>query len=145
MKVFIEGEAGSRMRYRFDERTLAPAGSRELRAERPYAYGFVPGTATETDDALDVWVVPGTGLAHGAFAECRILDVFMFREGDELEAKLLATDAPDRREVTGDERRRIEAYLVEVFKEWPEIRVSAGPLEGRERALALLRERGIDG
>ncbi|MBP7096690.1 MAG: inorganic diphosphatase [Spirochaetia bacterium] len=145
MNVFIEGEAGSKIRYRYDERTLAPEGSRELRAERPYAYGFVPGTATARDDALDVWVVPGTGLAHGTSAECRILDVFMFREGDELEAKLVATELAEMGGVGEDARKRIEAYLVEVFKEWPELRVAAGPLEGKERAIAILRERGIDG
>jgi inorganic pyrophosphatase len=145
MKVFIEGEAGSKTRRRYDERTLEFREAFETRAARPYAYGFVPGTASGDEDALDVWVLPGIRLACGTGVECRLLDVFMFREGDETEAKLVATEAPDKERIEPEELARIEAFLVETFKAWPELEVSVGPLEGRERALSLLRERGLDG
>ena len=141
MRVFIEAERGSDIRYRYDEASLRLEGSRKLLAAYPYAYGFVLGSGAAGEDCLDCFVVSERRLERGSSVECEAVDVFMLEEGEEREAKLIGAVAGEAAGWGSREMRSIAAFLEEVFKDWPELRIRVGDPLGREEALRLLAGR----
>jgi inorganic pyrophosphatase len=57
MKVFVEAERGSTIRYRYNESTFQLEKSNKLLKDYPYAYGFVVGSNTKVLDSLDCFIV----------------------------------------------------------------------------------------
>jgi len=75
VNVVVETPAGSRNKFRFDEKRglfllhkLLPAGARF-----PFDFGFVPGTRAEDGDALDVMVLGEEPTFTGCLVTVRLL------------------------------------------------------------------------
>jgi inorganic pyrophosphatase len=141
VRVFIESEAGTRVRKRFDEEKLTLRESFEVPGIYPYPYGFILGSSAGGRDALDCYVLTSEELASGSSCVCRLVGVLEMTEDGESDHKLLA--ALPGEEPTVDEATRdvLSAFIASVFSAFPEAKVEVGRILGRAEAVALLRER----
>lgn len=73
---------------------------------KPVNYGFIPQTLDEDGDELDILCVTREPLLTGLVVRGRILGVLNFRDGDDMDYKIVAVPADDRDE--GDRIRTIE-------------------------------------
>lgn len=142
VQVLIEAAKDSALRRRFDETTLRETTSKRLRSKHPFAYGFIIGTNTAKEDALDCFVISDTRAAPGDIVECEIENGFVFREDDEIDIKMLGRRADDHQE--HDYARcheLISRFLGEVFLDWPHVRVTVEGLFGKATAEEILKAR----
>jgi inorganic pyrophosphatase len=90
MQVFIENEAGSRRKNIYDERTLRYLRTVDVSASYPYPYGFVIGTVSGDDDAVDCFVLTAEPLVAGTTLECDPIGLLEQLEDGEIDHKVLA-------------------------------------------------------
>ena len=143
MKVFVEAERGSNRRYRYNEDTLELEASSELLREYPYAYGFVVGSNTRELDSLDCFIISNRKIEHGAIRECEPIDVFILREDDEMDIKIIARLVDEEVAWSGSMKDEIDDFLYEVFKKFQDVRIEVGRLLGKKRAYEYIEGRGI--
>lgn len=81
----IEAMAGSRNKFKFEPRwgvfalhKLLPLG-----ASFPYDFGFLPGTAGDDGDPLDVLVFMDETVPVGTVVPCRVIGVIRAEQGDD--------------------------------------------------------------
>lgn len=141
MQVFVECAAGSDRKNRYDERSLKLERSWILPAPYPYAYGFVPGTAAGAEDALDCYIIARAALAPGASYACEPACTLEFFEGDELDYKILCTLNGEDIMVTGEHVAAVKTFITEIFKGFPDVRVSFGKILDRAETMALIGRR----
>jgi inorganic pyrophosphatase len=74
-RAVIETPAGSRAKYKYNERCRAIELARILPAALsfPLDYGFVPGTLAEDGDAIDILVLSDIPLPAGCLVEVRLV------------------------------------------------------------------------
>jgi len=89
MKVYVEAEKGSNIRYRHNENTFELESTNELLREYPYAYGFVVGSNTRTLDSLDYFIISNRKIMHNTILEYEPIDVFILQEDDEMDIKII--------------------------------------------------------
>src|SRR5262245_30391242 len=90
MQVFIENEAGSRRKNIYDERTLRYVRTVDVSASYPYPYGFVIGTVSGDDDAVDCFVLTTEPLVAGTTLECDPIGLLEQAEDGAIDHKVLA-------------------------------------------------------
>ena len=138
IEVFLEAAAGSRVKGRYDERSLERVGERRLLLPYPCAYGFVLGTSGPDGEALDCFVLGAGDAAEGARVACEPFTLLEFVEDGEEDHKLVAL-APGAREPEPEALRlTLAAFMTVVFAAWPEVVVRVGRLLPREAAAARL-------
>jgi len=142
MKVLIEAKKGSNTRIRFNESTLVEKSRHNLRREYPYCYGFAIDTGSNAEDCLDCFIITENSLTIGEVVECDPRDVFILKEGDEEDIKILAVMENDEIEKDYEKAKdNIEVFLKEVFKEWPDVSITVGPLLGKMKAVEYFTKR----
>jgi inorganic pyrophosphatase len=146
MKVLVEASKGSSLRIRYNEASFQEKSRRSLRQAYPYSYGFVPASNAPDGDCLDCFILTAQPLPPGSLVECVALDVFILDEDGEQDIKILARladdpAAPDLKTC----HDLIAAFLLEVFQDWPELKITVGPLLGKDRADAVLESRKVAG
>lgn len=100
VNVLIEINSGSINKYEIISETghlkLDRVGYSSL--SYPFAYGEIPRTLDLDGDPLDVEIVNVTEpLIPGSVAECRIIGVMKFVDGDEVDDKIIAVLNDDKR------------------------------------------------
>ena len=91
----------------------------------PFAYGCIPATWDEDGDPLDVEIVGVTEpLIPGSLCEARIIGVMKFDDGGEVDDKVIAVLADDKRmdhihshQQLGDHWRKETTYYWEHYKD----------------------------
>jgi inorganic pyrophosphatase len=85
VNVVIETPAGSRTKYKWDEKAQAYRAGRVLPLGMafPFDFGFVPGTKAADGDALDALVLADAPLVVGALVECRVLGAIRIATAEE--------------------------------------------------------------
>lgn len=91
----------------------------------PFAYGAIPCTWDEDGDPLDVEIVGVTEpLVNGCLVEARIIGIMKFDDGGEVDDKVIAVLADDKRmdhitsfEQLGDHWKKETAYYWEHYKD----------------------------
>ncbi len=64
----------------------------------PFTYGAIPGTWDEDGDPLDIEIAGiQEPLAPGCLAEARVIGIMKFSDGDEIDDKVIAVLADDKR------------------------------------------------
>jgi len=141
LEVFVETEAGSDVRNRYDESTFALAESFTVAMPYPHAYGFLVGTGGPGLDALDCYLVTRTKATAGERLPCRIVGVLEFFENGERDYKFIATRRTENLPVGASLHDELVAFLRVVFSRFEEVEINFGELLGREAAEALVTER----
>ncbi|HEX2216430.1 MAG TPA: inorganic diphosphatase, partial [Xanthobacteraceae bacterium] len=139
MRVFIENEAGSRIKNTFDERTLARVGTAEVSRAYPYPYGFVLGTRSGDGDAVDCFVLTRTPLKSGTIAQCLAVGLLEQVEDGETDHKVLALLPGESVGLNGAVLAQLTDFVSGVFAHVPGKRMEIGRLLGREAAESFIR------
>ncbi|MBN2051206.1 MAG: inorganic diphosphatase [Spirochaetales bacterium] len=143
MTVFIEAEAGSFKKRRYDEETLKLLGYSMTRKRYPYPYGFIPGTRTDDGDAVDSYVITKTPLKAGQAYECEPAGLLEMIEGDETDHKVLSVPAGETAAMDETLKRELEEFILEIFKRYPDAHVRIGRLLPKEAALRHIEENRV--
>lgn len=143
--VFIEAEAGSRVKGVYDERSFARLRERRTLAPYPYAYGFIPGTqGGPEDECLDCYVITRRSLTAGRPYELSVFGLLEFYEGAEPDHKLLAAPVDEPApsiEAQSALREELADFITAIFKAYPDISIRVGELRPAVDAERLLAER----
>lgn len=89
-KIFIQNEAGAKIKNRHNEKTLVLLGSIELDEAYPFPYGFVIGTTTEDGDNVDCFVFTQEELRSNTMVEGRAIGLLELFEDGEKDHKVIA-------------------------------------------------------
>ena len=139
IKVFIEAEAGSSSKNRYDETTLEYLGTGRVALPYPYPYGFVLGTKAADGDNVDCYVLTTSRLCTGTVVECEPVGLLQQQEDGEIDDKVLATLPGQHAELNEDLLQVLETFIYGVFSWYPGTSVRVGKLLPREAALDHLQ------
>jgi inorganic pyrophosphatase len=140
MQVFIENEAGSRRKNVYDERTLQLLRTIDVSASYPYPYGFVIGTISGDDDAVDCFVLTTESLAAGTTLECDPIGLLEQVEDGEIDHKVLAVPSGSSAALDDAAIAALKKFIGGVFAHVPGKRMEIGSLLDRDAAENYLRE-----
>lgn len=73
MKVFVENEAGQKLKNLYAEKTLEYQKTIEVSRAYPYPYGFILNTTAEDGDNVDVFILTEKKLKQGEIIEVEII------------------------------------------------------------------------
>jgi inorganic pyrophosphatase len=143
VNVVVETPAGSRNKFKFDEKLglfllhkILPVG-----AAFPFDFGFVPGTRAEDGDPLDVMVVGGEPTFTGCLVTVRLLGVIEARQKEKgttiRNDRLIGTPETAKIRPVGRSLSDLPARLIDQIEHFF---VAYNRFEGRE--FEPLRRRG---
>ena len=91
VKVYIEIEKGSNIKYEFDKEQNKLLIDRILPDPffYPYAYGFIPNTLAKDGDDLDILVITDKHLNKDAFYDAYIVGVLVMEDEKGMDEKIL--------------------------------------------------------
>lgn len=135
IKVYIEAEAGSCDKHRYEEKTLEYQGTRRSSRPYPYPYGSILGTRAADGDNVDCYLITNDSLKAGTIVECEPIGLLEQDEDGEVDHKVLAAMPGQDVEVGQDLRPALRNFIYAVFAEFPEVCVRVGRLLPREAAL----------
>ncbi|MGH9776116.1 MAG: inorganic diphosphatase [Candidatus Acidiferrales bacterium] len=135
MKVFIQNEAGSKVKHRHDEKTLELKGTVEVSRAYPFAYGFILGTTAEDGMNVDCFVLTKSRLRTGDIVECEAVGLMQQIEDGKEDHNVLAAMSEEEARVDEDIRRALIEFVTHVFDHVAGKRIGAGEFRGRDAAL----------
>ncbi len=148
IEVVVEVPKGSRNKYEADHATGEIWLDRELftATRYPIDYGFIPGTIAEDGDPLDAMVLLDEPTFPGCHIRCRPVGLFMMRDENGPDAKILSVPAWDTRlgwraieDVPPSLLREI-AHFFDIYKELEPGKMSeVGGWRGRDAAEEEIR------
>jgi len=89
-KVFIQNEAGSKIKNRHNEKSLEHLGSMALNEPYPFPYGFVLATTTDDGDNVDCYVFTQKNLSTNTIIECYAIGLLEIFENGETDHRVIA-------------------------------------------------------
>lgn len=140
IRVFIESEAGSSTKNRYNEKTLQLVGSTVVSRPYPYPYGFALDTLSGDGDGLDCFVVTEQALQSGDVVECIPVHLLEQIEDGEIDHKVLCILAGDPAVVADGAVTTIRAFVTSVFAHIPGKRMEIGSLRGPKEAQRYVQE-----
>ena len=140
MQVFIENQAGSRRKNIYDERTLKHVRTVDVSASYPYPYGFVIGTISGDDDAVDCFVLTSEPLIAGTTLECDPIGLLEQVEDGEVDHKILAVPSGGSATIDDAVVAALKEFISGVFSHVPDKRMEIGRLLDRDAAENYLRQ-----
>lgn len=140
MQVFIENQAGSRRKNIYDERTLRHLRTVDVSASYPYPYGFVIGTVSGDDDAVDCFVLTSEPLTAGTMLECDPIGLLEQVEDGEIDHKVLAVPSGGSATIDDAVVAALKEFVSGVFSHVPDKRMEIGRLLDRDAAESYLRQ-----
>lgn len=140
MRVFIENQAGSRRKNIYDERTLRHLRTIDVSASYPYPYGFVIGTVSGDDDAVDCFVLTSEPLIAGTTLECDPIGLLEQVEDGEVDHKILAVPSGGSATIDDAVVAALKEFISGVFSHVPNKRMEIGRLLDRNAAESYLRQ-----
>ena len=140
MQVFIENQAGSRRKNIYDERTLRHLHTVDVSASYPYPYGFVIGTVSGDDDAVDCFVLTSEPLTAGTMLECDPIGLLEQVEDGEIDHKVLAVPSGGSATIDDAVVAALKEFVSGVFSHVPDKRMEIGRLLDRDAAENYLRQ-----
>jgi len=153
LPVIIEIPAGSKNKYELDKELGILRLDRVLHSavHYPANYGFIPRSYCDDGDPLDVLVLGQEPIDPLTLVVVRPIGVMHMRDGGKADDKVLAVHVNDPEFAHVRELEHLSPHrLVEItrffidYKVLEEKEVSVDPFEGRERALAVIRQALLD-
>lgn len=135
LKVFIECEAGSDKKNRYDDETLEFKSTDRVLRPYPYAYGFIIGTNGVDGECVDCFVITEDHLQAGTIVDCEISGLLEFDEDGEDDHKVIAY-LPGRAVETDPRlRETLEQFMYGIFAKFPDMKVKVGDILPKQAAL----------
>ena len=140
IQVYIEAEAGSREKNRYNEKTLEYEGTGQVSRPYPYPYGFIIGTRGADGDCVDCYLITKDSLKFGTLVECEPIGLLEQDEDGEIDHKVLAAMPGETVELNQELLSELQDFIYAVFAEYPEAHVRVGRILPREAALNHIQE-----
>ena len=138
MKVLIENEAGSLIKYRYDECTFKLMATRRVQRAYPFPYGFIVGTRSGDGMCLDCFLLTQKALSSGEMIEAEPIGMFEQVEDGKEDHNILAVQAGDEFEVDLAVQDALRDFVMNVFGDVPGKSMTVGRFLGKDAALALI-------
>ena len=119
MKVFIENEAGSRIKHEHDEKTLELKGTTIVSRSFPWPYGFVLNTTGEDGDNVDCFVLTERLLRTGEIVECEPVGLIEQIEDGEVDHKIFACLGNEPAILDRETQKKFADFALHVFEHIP--------------------------
>jgi inorganic pyrophosphatase len=140
MKVFIENEAGSRVKHEHNEKTLKLKGTTTVSRAFPWPYGFILETTGEDGDNVDCFVLTERRLHTGEIVECDPLGLIEQVEDGETDHKIFAGIKGEPAVLDKRVQEIFADFAVHVFAHIPGKTMKIGNCFDRQAALEYIRE-----
>lgn len=138
IEVFVECEANSRKKNRYDEKSFQLLKSIQLADSYPYPYGFIPGTLTEDGEAVDCYIVTNDVIFAGEMVQCEPIGLFEFFENGEKDHKVIAKIPGQKIPPEEEIIRKIRSFLNKVFAVFKDDEIAFGVYLPKSAALELI-------
>jgi inorganic pyrophosphatase len=135
IRALIQVAPGSSHRNIYNERTLELVETRPVSDSYPYPYGFITGTYTDDDAAVDCYLITHDRIEPGSIVECEPFGMLEQFEGDELDHKVLVRFPGQQIEITPELQKELQNYIYSMFRRHPEIHIRVGEILPKEAAL----------
>ena len=122
LKVFIQNEAGSKIKNRHNEKTLEHLGSMALDEPYPFPYGFILDTKTDDGDNVDCYVFTQENLSTNTIVDCHPIGLLELFENGETDHKVIAV-------LPGEQFKAIDEALDSIRGFYESL---SNPLKGKE-------------
>jgi inorganic pyrophosphatase len=135
MKVFIENEAGSRVKHEHNEKTLQLKGTTIVSRSFPWPYGFVLDTTGEDGDNVDCFVLTGKQLRTGEIVECEPVGLIEQIEDGQVDHKIFAQLKGESAVLDQSMQDTFKDFANHVFEHVPGKTMKIGSCFGAETAI----------
>jgi inorganic pyrophosphatase len=144
LKIFVEAEAGSCEKRRYDEKTLEYQGVRRASLSYPYPYGFIMNTETEDGDGIDAYILTKDDLKAGQMFECEPVGMLEVFEGDEIDHKVLAGIPGQTVEIDGQVLEVLQDFIYRLFKPLPQVKIKVGRCLSKQEAVEYIEKQSAN-
>lgn len=144
IQIFVEVEAGSFEKRRYDEKTLEYKGMRSITQPYPFPYGFIMKTETEDGDGMDAYVITQDQLKAGQIFECEPVGMLEVFEGDEIDNKVLACRAGQIVEIDDKLIELLQDFIYKIWKNVPTVKIRVGRLLSKQETMEYIARHTID-
>ena len=126
IKVFIQNEAGSKLKSYHDEKTLAFKFAKPVSRPYPFPYGFVIGTTAGDGCNLDCYVITSRDVPSATVLECEPIALMeQFEDGIE-DHNVLAVPVGESAEVSPAIWQTLVEFVENVFRHIQNKHICAG-------------------
>jgi len=134
IKVFIQNEAGSKLKNMHNEKTLEYQETRTVSRPYPYPYGFILNTTCEDHLNLDCFVITDHPLKTGEIVECEPLGIMEQIEDGQEDHNILARLLDEYPTITEEVQARFTEFVCHVFDHVGGKRISVGRFLDKQAA-----------
>ncbi len=138
IKVFVQCEAGTCEKDRYNEKTLEYLSTIELPLAYPYPYGFIPDTIAKDGDNLDCYVITDNPLKAGTVVECNPVGLLEQIEDGEIDHKILAALPGEEPKMDNALLQELRSFIYGIFSHFEDSSVKVGEIASRETALEII-------
>jgi|ERR1700704_1911177 len=135
MKVFIENEAGSRVKHEHDEKALRLKGTTMVSRAFPWPYGFILDTTGEDGDNVDCFVLTSKRLLTGEIVDCEPVGLIEQIEDGEIDHKIFAQLKGETAVLDKSAQDTFKNFASHVFEHVPGKTMKVGSCFGAETAI----------
>jgi inorganic pyrophosphatase len=140
VKVYIEIEKGSNVKYEYNKESQQLEVDRILTGSHvyPYAYGFIPHTVAADGDDLDALILCDTALRNDATYEAYIIGALQMEDEQGMDEKVICTfEDSELGQIHPRVLAEIESFFASYKSETPGKWSRTGGFMGKEEAIAL--------
>ena len=142
--IFVQNEAGSKLKNRHNETTFEHLGSIELFEPYPFAYGFIPRTRMPDGDCLDCYLLtPQTVTANALIQGIPIGVLEVFQDG-EVDHKVLAVLPAEVEELDLGMLAELKLFISKARLRFPNTVFRAGRTLSKAQANQLIEQARVD-
>jgi len=135
VKVFIQNEAGSLVKYYHNEKTLEPLAATTVSRPYPFPYGFIIGTSAADGCNVDCYVITKRHLESGTVVECEAIGLMQQIEDQKEDHNVLAALPDEGIEVDEIARGLLTEFVQHVFDHIEGKQIRVGEFQGGAEAL----------
>jgi inorganic pyrophosphatase len=140
VKAIVEAEKGSSNRAMFDE-SLKLIRYREIGTPYPFAYGFILNTYSEDGDGIDCYILTNEHLEVGTMIDCVPIGLLEQFENEEVDCKIIGLIEGDDFEFEREHVQQIKRFILQIFKNHPEVKIRFGEYQDGEYAIQYINQR----
>ena len=126
MKVFIQNEAGSRVKHWHNEKTLELKGAVRVSRPYPFPYGFILETTADDGLNVDCFVLTKQVLKTGQVVDCQAVALMEQIEDAKEDHNVLAVLRGESVSMTPEIIASLTDFVLHVFEHVPGKKVSVG-------------------
>lgn len=140
VQAIVEVEKDSSKRAVFDE-SLKLIGYREIGTPYPFAYGFIINTTADDSDGIDCYILTDRQLKAGTIIDCVPIGLLEQFENEELDCKIISLIEGDDFKFEQEHVGQIKSFILQIFKDYPEVEIKFGEYKDREYASQYINQR----